>query len=80
MLEEKLMTRAEAAEKLNISERQVYRIQKSYREKGEQGIVHGNREKPSLRRVSEQVRTKIKTLLKKQYSNYNSLPFQEILA
>ncbi len=63
MVEEKLMTRAKAAEKLNISERQVYRIQKSYREKGEQGLVHGNRGKPSRRRVSKQVCTKIKTLL-----------------
>jgi len=33
MIEGKLMTRAEAAEKLKVSERQVYRIQKSYREK-----------------------------------------------
>ena len=41
MIEGKLMTRAEAAEKLKVSERQVYRIQKSYREKGEQGLVHG---------------------------------------
>jgi transposase len=80
MLEEKLMTRTEAAEKLNISERQVYRIQKSYREKGEQGLVHGNRGKPSQRRVSKQIYTKIKTLLEKQYSDYNTLHFQEILA
>jgi transposase len=80
MVEEKLMTRAKAAEKLNISERQVYRIQKSYREKGEQGLVHGNRGKPSRRRVSKQVCTKIKTLLEKQYSDYNTLHFQEILA
>jgi len=79
MLEEKLMTRTEAAEKLNVSERQVYRIQKSYREKGEQGLVHGNRGKPSQRRVSKQVCTKIKTLLEKQYSDYNTLHFQEIL-
>jgi len=80
MLEEKLMTIAEAAEKLNVSERQVYRIQKSYREKGEQGLVHGNRGKPSQRRVSNQVNTKIKILLEKQYSDYNTLHLQEILA
>ena len=29
------MTQAEAAEKLQLSERQVYRIQHAYREKGE---------------------------------------------
>ncbi|MEA1992517.1 MAG: ISNCY family transposase [Thermodesulfobacteriota bacterium] len=74
------MTRAEAAKKLNLSERQLYRIQKSYREKGEQGLVHGNRGKPSHRRISEEVRAKIKTLLEDQYSDYNTLHFQEILA
>ena len=79
MLEEKLMTRTEAAEKLNVSERQVYRIQKSYREKGEQGLVHGNRGKPSQRRVSRQVRAKIQKLLEESYSDYNTLHFQEIL-
>lgn len=80
MLEEKLMTRAEAAEKLNVSERQVYRIQKSYREKGEQGLVHGNRGKPSQRRVSQEIRTRIQKLLKETYSDYNTLHFQEILS
>ena len=79
MLEEKLMTRTEAAEKLNVSERQVYRIQKSYREKGEQGLVHGNRGKPSRRRVSRQVRAKIQKLLEESYSDYNTLHFREIL-
>lgn len=80
MLEERLMTRTEAAEKLNVSERQVYRIQKSYREKGEQGLVHGNRGKPSQRRISKQVRTKIQKLLMDTYSDYNTLHFQEILS
>ncbi len=80
MLEEKLMTGAEAAEKLNVSERQVYRIQKSYREKGEQGLVHGNRGKPSQRRVSQEIRTRIQKLLKETYSDYNTLHFQEILS
>ena len=69
MLEEQLMTRAEAAQKLNLSERQVYRIQKSYREKGEQGLVHGNRGKPSQRSISKEVCTQITTLLKSSVLN-----------
>jgi transposase len=80
MLEEKLMTRTEAAEKLNVSERQVYRIQKSYREKGDQGLVHGNRGKPSQRRIGKEVRDKIQNLLNETYSDYNTLHFQEILS
>jgi transposase len=80
MLEEKQMTRAEAAEKLEVCERQVYRIQKLYREKGAQGLVHGNRGKCSHRRIGNSVRGKIKDLLEDQYADYNSLHFQEILA
>lgn len=79
MLEEKLMTRTEAAEKLNVSERQVYRIQKSYRERGEQGLVHGNRGNPSRRRVSRPIQDKIQKLLEETYSDYNTLHSQEIL-
>ena len=80
MVEGKLMTRAEAAEKLKVSERQVYRIQKSYREKGEQGLVHGNRGKRSHRRIDNKVRYKIKSLLEDQFADYNTLHFQEILS
>ena len=80
MLEGKLMTRAEAAENLKVSERQVYRIQKSYREKGEQGLVHGNRGKRSHRRIVNEVRDKIKSLLEDRFADYNTLHFQEILA
>jgi len=74
------LTRAEAAQELNISERQFYRIQKAFREKGEQGLVHGNRGKPSHRQISKEVRDNIKNLLDEKYSDYNTLHFQEILS
>lgn len=74
------LTRAEAAKKLEISERQLYRIQKSYREKGEQGLVHGNRGKASHRKIGDKIREKIEDLLADQYKDYNTLHFQEILA
>jgi transposase len=74
------LTRADAARKLELSERQLYRIQKSYREKGEQGLVHGNRGKGSPRRISEEIREQVKKLLEDKYEDYNTLRFQEILA
>jgi transposase len=80
LIENGKLTRAEAAKKLGLSERQLYRIQKSYREKGEQGLIHGNRGKASHRRIGEVVRMKIKALLEDQYADYNTLHFQEILA
>jgi transposase len=43
------MTMGEAAELLGVSERQVYRLKKAYREKEAAGLAHGNRGKPSPR-------------------------------
>ena len=80
MIEGKLMTRAEAAEKLKVSERQVYRIQKSYREKGEKGLVHGNRGKRSHCRIDNEVRDKIKSLLEDKFADYNTLKFSRIIS
>ena len=80
LVEEGKMTRVEAARKLKLSERQIYRIQKSYREKGDQGLVHGNRGKPSHKRISQEVRKQVKELLESGYADYNSLHLQEILA
>lgn len=80
LVEEGNLTRVQAAQQLNISERQFYRIQKAFREKGAQGLVHGNRGKPSHRQISKEVQTKIKALLDEKYSDYNTLHFQEILS
>lgn len=62
----------EAAQKLGISERHIYRLLRSYREEGEQGLAHGNRGRPSKRRLSESVRAEIKAALEGQYHDYNS--------
>jgi transposase len=80
LIEHGNLTRVEGAQELNISERQLYRIQKAYREKGEQGLMHGNRGKPSHRRISKQVQTKIEDLLDEKYADYNTMHFQEILS
>lgn len=50
------MTQREAGLVLDLSERQVRRLVKAVRERGEIGIVHGNRGRPSNRRYSEAVR------------------------
>ena len=36
------LTRVKAAQELNISGRQLYRIQKVFRDKEEQWLIHGN--------------------------------------
>ncbi len=46
-LEAGMMVGREAAEVLGVSERQVKRLRKAYRERGATGLVHGNRGKRS---------------------------------
>jgi len=50
---EKEIDRPRAASEMGISERQVSRIAKVYREEGAPGLAHRSRGQPSPRRISE---------------------------
>jgi transposase len=73
------MTGVAAAEVLRVSERQVRRLLRTYREKGAVGLAHGNRGKASKRRMDEQTRERIVGLIDKDYRDYNTLHLQEEL-
>jgi predicted DNA-binding protein (UPF0251 family) len=79
MLEARQMTGAEAAQVLELSERQVWRIKKAYRKKGAVGLVHGNRGKVSARRTPEAIRKQVTELANKEYRDYNDQHFTEEL-
>src|SRR3989338_5671439 len=49
----------ELAEALGLCERQIYRLKTRYREKGAQGLAHGNRGRKSPRRIPREMRDKI---------------------
>src|SRR6266481_1201208 len=49
----KLITQGEAAEELGVSTRQVKRLLKALKKRGDQSVIHGLRGKPSNRRVVE---------------------------
>ena len=66
----KVITQAEVAEAIEISERQVRRIVRRVREAGEIGIVHGSRGRPSNRAISDKLKTKVLDLFKKQYPDF----------
>lgn len=66
----KVITQAEAAEAIEISERQVRRIVRKVREGGETGIVHGSRGRPSNHATSSKLKTKVLDLFKKQYPDF----------
>lgn len=57
------VTNPEAATGLGLSVRQFQRLRKQVRELGERGIVHGNRGRPSARRLKAEVRARVVALL-----------------
>ena len=67
---EKVITQAEAAETIEISERQVRRMVRRIRAAGEIGIVHGSRGRPSNRATPDKVKHKVLDLFKKQYPDF----------
>lgn len=69
----------EAAEIIKRSVRQTRRIIRKYRERGAEGLVHGNRGKPSPNRLDGEIRLEIQQLLKKSYADYNTLHLVEVL-
>jgi transposase len=70
----------EAARILKRSLRSVYRMLAKVREKGPEGVLHGNRNKVSPRRVPESVRKKVIELAMGKYRDINDTHLCEILS
>ncbi len=69
----------QAAEELNLSTRQIFRLKKALREEGIDGIIHGNKGKPSPRRIPDNIRDRIDSLYKGKYAGFNISHFTEKL-
>ena len=69
----------EAATLLGVSERQVKRLRKAYREGGATGLVHGNRGKASPHRTPKAVEEQIAALVSAHYKDYNDVHVSELL-
>jgi transposase len=73
------LTVAEAAESLQISERQMYRILCRYRKEGDSGVVHRLRCRPSNVAYSASVRKQVLRLYRERYADYGPTLFAEKL-
>jgi len=62
---------AKAALVLGVSERQCYRIKAQVTRRGARGVVHGNRGRPSKRKVKEKTLKRIVELAKGKYRGFN---------
>jgi len=69
-IERKAIKQKVGAEILNLSVRQVRRLQEKVREKGERGIIHGNRGRRSKRKIDERIREKILELRREKYRDF----------
>ena len=66
----RVVTQAEAAEGIGISERQVRRIAKRVREEGDRGLIHRSRGRLSNRAIPVQIKSKVLTLYQRQYPDF----------
>lgn len=62
--QKKLITQKQAASELQLTERQVRRLLKRLKGEGDKAVVHGLRQRPSNRALSEEVRQKAMTILR----------------
>src|SRR5690349_14764199 len=77
----KLITQEQAAEELNLTERQVRRLLAKLRESGDRAVIHGLRGRVSNRRLSEDKRQEaVRTLSQEVYKGFGPTLASEYLA
>lgn len=59
------------AESLGLSERQIFRLKARYKARGVLGLAHGNRGRPSLRKMSKRQEERIVKLAQGKYQGFN---------
>lgn len=74
------VTVEEAGRLLGRSERTVFRLMSRLSTKGVEGLVHGNRGRPSSRRTADSVEQGVITLVKEKYRDVNDTHLAELLA
>ena len=73
------LTVAEAAQVLNLSQRQLYRCLAAAREEGLTGLVHGNRGRVPWNKSDEALWKSVLRLVQKRYTDVNDRHLQELL-
>jgi hypothetical protein len=79
MVAEKKLTMEEAAARMQVSERQSYRIWAQYQKHGDLGLIHALRGQPSNRGYGSKIKTRIRKLYLENYRDYGATLFSEML-
>jgi len=69
----------QAAEELELSTRQIFRLKNALKEKGVEGLIHGNRGRSSPRRIPDTLRDTIDYLYRGKYEGFNLSHYTEML-
>ena len=67
---DRVITQKEAAETIDLSERQIRRKAKRIREEGDKGIIHQSRGRLSNRATPDKMKNKVLTLFKDKYPDF----------
>ena len=70
LIESKKLSQVEGSRQLNISTRQMRRLQKRYCKEGVEGLISKHRGKPSNNRLSEAIKPKVCKLIRENYSDF----------
>ncbi len=73
------LTRMQAAERVNLSYRQIKRLTAAVAKGGAAALLHGNRGQPSPRRLPEAVRARVRERVQGVYADGNDQPGWELL-
>ena len=73
----KEITVKEAMNKLNLTERQIYRLKKIYIKQGKEGFVHKNRGKTNSNKKDENLIKELEELYLEKYDYFNFVHFYE---
>lgn len=74
------ITNAMGAELTGLSPRQFRRLKIRVREQGAEGLLHGNRSKPSPRRLDPEIRKQVVALLQHPSARLNDCHLRDVLA
>ena len=79
LVRERRLTGAQAAASLGLTERHIWWLLARLREKGRTALVHGNRDRPSGRRLPKPTQQQILTLARGPYAGLNTTHLTEKL-
>jgi transposase len=79
MVQEDKVRLSEASKVLGVSYRHAKRLKKKLSERGIAGLLHGNRGRSPVNKISEEVKSKALTLSAEKYRDFNDTHFWEML-